>query len=388
LPFLNISGDDDQEYFSDGITEDIITALSRFQSLNVIARSSTFAYKDKSTKPQEIGQGLNVQYIIEGSVRKGEEHILVTVQLIESETGNQVWAEKYNRLLVDIFELQDELAKAIVGTLVGRIETTNVQRIKRSPPGDLGVYDRLLHAKVLHHRGSREANEQARKLLDEAIEINPEFSSAFFWKSCCISQGVMRGYIEEYENVWDDCLKLTRKGFSIDENDFEVLWGLCEWHMSFGEWDRAKMVHEKAFMLNPNDPRIVAQRGELLTWLGQPNEAVEWVEKVMHLDPYNADNWSHLLGQALFGAQRYKEAVQAFLRVPTPTYGHHAFLAACYAHLGLDNNANIQAVIVLKMKADFSSNEYVTSALFPPLYQKEEDVSHLLDGLHKAGLPE
>ncbi len=266
----------------------------------------------------------------------------------------------------DIFDLQDELTQTIVATLPGRIESSTAQRIKRSPPGDLGVYDRLLHAKVLHHKGSREDNEKARELLDEAIEINPELASAYFWKACCVSQGVVRGYIEEDKGIWDDCLELTMKGYSIDENDFEVLWGLCEWHMGFGEWDQAELVQEKAFQLNPNDPRVVAQRGELLTWLGQPEEAVVWIEKVMQLDPYNSDNWAHLLGQALFGARRYEEAVRAFMRVPSPSYGHHAYMAACYAYLGLEDRANTQSAKTLEKKSDFSAKEYISSALYPP----------------------
>jgi adenylate cyclase len=355
LPFDNMSGDLEQDYFSDGITEDIITALSRFQNLTVIARNSTFNYKGKTAEPQDIGRDLGVRYVVEGSVRKAGDRIRVTVQLIEAETGKHIWADKYDRQLDDIFELQDELTRT---------------------------------AKVLHHRGSQEDNEKARELLDEAIGINPDLASAYFWKACCVSQGVMRGYIEEDEDVWDRCLEWTKKGYSIDDNDFEVLWGLCEWHMGFGEWDQAELVQEKAFQLNPNDPRVVAQKGELLTWLGRPEEAVVWIERVMQLDPYSANNWAHLLGQALFGARRYEDAVQAFLRVPSPSYGHHAYMAACYAYLGLEDRAKAQTATTLEKKANFSAKEYVSSTLFPPLYQKKEDVAHLLDGLRKAGLPE
>ena len=384
LPFTNMSGDPEQEYFSDGITEDIITELSRFQSLLVIARNSTFAYKGKSVKVQEVGQDLGVQYIVEGSVRKAGDRVRVTVQLVEAESGSHIWAERYDRDLIDIFEIQDELSQAIVGTLPGRIESASVQRSKRNLPNDLGVYERVMHAKVLHHRGNPEDNLKARQLLNEAIEMDSEFASAYAWKACVVSQGVSRGYIEESEELWSEVLAWSRKGYSIDENDLECVRILCEWDIEFMQWDEAQLRHDKAFKLNPNDPRIVAQRGELLTWLGEAEQGVDWIEKAMRLDPYHADDWAHLLGRSLFGMNRYEDAIRALMRVPALKYSHHAYMAACYAHLAVDDRANIQTAKVLEKKADFRATDFLKTLS----YRNQEDRFHLLDGLRKAGLPE
>ena len=383
LPFTNMSGDPEQDFFSDGITEDVITELSRFQNLLVIARNSTFTYKDQPVKVQEVGRDLGVQYVVEGSVRKSGDRVRVTVQLIEAESGNHIWAERYDRELIDIFDIQDELTQGIVATLPGRIESASLQRLKRKLPDDLGAYERLLHAKILHHRGLREDNKLARQLLSEAINLDEEFAPAYAWKACVVSQGVSRGYIEESEELWSDVLNWAKKGYSIDENDLECVRIMCEYRISWMQWDEAEMLHQKAYQLNPNDPRIIAQRGELLLWQGEAEESLGWIEKAMQLDPYHADDWAHLLGHSLFGMHRYEDAIRAYMRVPVPRFTHYVFLSACWAYLGEVDKANIQKEKVLEMKSDFQANDFL-GTLF---YRNLEDRNHLLNGLIKAGLP-
>jgi adenylate cyclase len=179
--------------------------------------------------------------------------------------------------------------------------------------------------------------------------------------------------------MWD----LTRKAVSLDENDLECVRILSEYGIEERRFDDAQLYNEKALRLNPNDPRLVAQRGEILTWLGRPEDGIEWIEKAMQLDPHDADAWAHLLGRALFGARRYEEAIGAFKRVPRPQYGHYAYLAACHAQLDRDEEAKAESAQVLVMKPDFTAKSFAES-LF---YKGQADRDHLMDGLRKAGLP-
>ncbi len=171
---------------------------------------------------------------------------------------------------------------------------------------------------------------------------------------------------------------------SLDENDLECVRILCEFRIEQNRPDDALVLNDRALRINPNDLRIVAQRGEVLTWLGQPEEGVEWVRKAMRLDPYDADAWAHLLGRALFGARQYREAISAFKRVPLPRYSHHALLAVCHAYLGDDEQAEVERAEILRLKQDFSSSEFC-NALF---YKNDVDRQHVRQGLIEGGLPE
>jgi adenylate cyclase len=385
LPFSNMSGDPEQEYFADGITEDIITELSRFQSIFVIARNSAFTYKDRAVRVQDVGQNLGVRYVVEGSVRKAGERVRVTVQLIDAQSGNHIWAERYDRNLVDIFELQDELTQSIVATLPGRVESADIERFKRTPFHDISAYDCVLRAKLSHHRGTPEDNAEGIRLLDQAINTDPDCASAYAWKGCTLAQSYTRGYIEYSDELEEEIYQYVLKGLSLDENDLECVRTLCEFRIEQNRLDDAFLLNEKALRINPNDPRIVAQRGEILTWLGQPEDGVEWIRKAMRLDPYDADAWAHLLGRALFGARQYRDAVSAFKRIPLMRYSHHAFLAACLAYLGDHDRAEIECKEVLRLKLNFSAGDFCNKALF---YDDDADRQHLGQGLIKAGLPE
>ncbi len=383
LPFDNMSGDPEEDYFSDGITEDIITELSRFQSLWVIARNSVFTYKGKAVTTQEIGRELGVEYVVEGSIRRSGDRVRLTVQLVEAASGKHIWAERYDRHLTDIFELQDELTRAVVATLPGRIESAGVERIRRSKPRDMSVYESLLRAKLLHHRGTREDNAKALELLNDVIEVDPEFAPAYAWKACIIGQAWARGYLPQTEQTFFELLNEVEKGYSIDENDIECVRILCEYRIQVKQWDEAQLFQDKAFKLNPNDPRILAQRGELLTWMGRPEEGLPWIEQAMRLNPYEADTFAHLLGRALFGLEQYEDAVSAFMRAPAGRYANQAYLSACFAHLAMPEKAAARAANVVRLKKDFAAKAFVAS-LF---YNEENDEARLREGLLKAGLP-
>jgi adenylate cyclase len=384
LPFDNMSDDPEQEYFADGLTEDIITELARFQSFFVIARHSTFVYKGKPATVQDVGRNLSVQYVVEGSVRKAGERMRVTVQLIEAASGNHIWAERYDHDVTDIFDLQDEVTRSIVAALPGRLESADLNRVKRKRPEDLAVYDYVLRGKMHHHRCTIDDNTEALRLLDEAIEMDPEFAEAYAWKACTLGQALARGFGDDKEDLFARDVAAVEKALSLDENNFECHWIMCEVRMMVANLDEAELHHQKAFDLNSNDPRVVAQRSELLTWLGYPLEGADWARQAMRLDPYNAASRAHLLGRALYLAGSYEDAIETFKQIRAPSFKQHAEIAACHAQLGSDEKADLHASEVLRLNPDFSIADHVHGLPF----KDPRDRGRYRDGLAKAGLPE
>jgi adenylate cyclase len=384
LPFENMSGDPEQEFFADGIVDEIITELSRFPDLFVIARNSAFTYKGQAVKVQQVGRELGVAHVVEGSVRKAGNRVRIAIQLIDAATGNHMWAERYDRELVDIFDLQDEITRAIVGVLPGRVELAAVARLKRKRLSDMAAYDYVLAGKIHHDRETRDDNIEALRMLDKAIELEPGYATAWAWRACTLGQAIALGYADDPEVAYRQAVEAVRKALMLDENDVNCHRLLCEVNMEERRLDQAQRHHDKAFELNPNDVRIVAQRGELLTWLGRREEGAAWVEKAMRLDPFGSHKRAHLLGRALHAARRYGAAVDAFKQIQSPRYPNLADMAACYAQMGEPTAAEALAAEVLRVKPDFSADAYV--AKLP--YQEADDRAHHREGLRKAGLPE
>lgn len=384
LPFTNMSGNAEEEYFADGITEDIITELARFQGIFVIARNSVFTYKGRSVRVEDVGRDLGVHYVVEGSVRKAGNRVRVTVQLIKVDTGSHIWAERYDRELADIFDLQDELTQTIVGALPGRVESADIERIKRKAPQDMGAYECVLRAKCLHHRGGRDDNAAAMRLLDHAISIDPEFAPAYAWRGCTLGQAMARGYAPADKPTDDKVYADVLNGLALDANDVECLRILCEFRIVQRECVEALRLNEKALGLNPNNPQLHAQRGEVLFWAGRPEEGVECVRFAMRLDPYEADAWAHLLGRNLYDLSQYAEAADSFKRVPRPVYWHHAYLAVCHEKQGDSSSAEAARAECLRLKPDFSSSAYC-SGLF---YQDCSNCERLCEEMKKAQLPD
>ena len=381
LPFDNMSGEPEEGFFADGITEDIITALSRFSNLHVIARNSTFTYKGKAVRVQDIGKELGARYVVEGSVRRAGRRVRITVQLIDANDGNHLWAERYDRELTEVFDLQDELTETIVATLPGRLEQAEVDQVNRKPPRDMMAYDYVLRGKIYHHRFTPKDNAEGLKVLDMAIELDPEFAPAHAWKACLSRQALARGW-GETGNLYEQAVDSVNKGLALDQNDIEVHRILCEIAIAEERWEDAELHHGKAFLLNPNDARIVAQRGELYTRLGSPSDGAQWIEKAMRLDPFEISSRSHLLGRALYTARHYQEALQAYRQIFSPRVGHVADMAACHAQLGSNDQATEKVSEVLRMDPDFSTDQYLKG--IP--YKRPEDTQHHREGLSKAGL--
>jgi adenylate cyclase len=383
LPFANMSGDAEQEFFADGLTEDIITELSRFRELFVISRNSTFVHKGKAVKVQEVAREFGVDFVLEGSVRKAGDRIRVNVQLIDAETDRHIWAERYDRKLEDIFALQDEMTAAIVATLPGRVEAVTHDRAKRKPADNLAAYEYVLAAKVLHHRSDQADNAEAQRLLDRALTLDPGYAHAHAWKACVLGQTYANGWSTDREATLQHLFKELEIALALDDNDSDVHRILAALNMIRDDLDKAAYHQERALALNPNYDLLVVQQGELLTWLGRPEEGIDWIKKAMRLNPYHPERfWSHL-GRACYCAEKYAEAADAFSRITRPDYTHHAFLAATFARMGNAAAATAQASEVLQRETKFSVADFLTTQH----YKHEADRKRLEAGLLKAGLP-
>jgi adenylate cyclase len=383
LPFANMSGDPDQEFFADGLTEDIITALSRFRELMVISRNSTFVYKGKAVNIQEVARTFGVHYVVEGSVRKIGSRVRITVQLIDAMTDRHVWADRYDRDLADIFETQDEVTSSIVATLTGRVEAAAHDRAQRRPTADMQAYEYVLAAKVLHHRSRRDDNVEAQKLIAKAIEIDPGYAHAHAWRGCIIGQSWIYNWCPDRLAAQSEVMSELNIALGLDENDSDVHRILAAINITVGDLEQAQYHQERALALNPNNDLIVVQHGEFLTWIGQPEEGVEWIRKAMRLNPHHPERfWNHL-GRAYFVARRYGDAISAFKHIGKPDQFHHAFLAAAYAMTGDMAAADAHRRQVLLLDPAFSAEAYLTTLH----YKNEADSSHHREALLRAGLP-
>ena len=384
LPFVNMSGDSEQEFFADGITEDILTELSRFRELFVISRNSAFVYKGKPINAQKVAKELGVQYVVEGSVRKMGNRVRITVQLIDAETDRHLWAERYDRELADIFAIQDELTSSIASILPGRVAAAAHDRVQRKPPENLAAYECVLAGKLLHHRAARADNEEALRMLERAIDLDRGYAHAHAWKACVLGQSFVYGWCADAEATMRAVVEEATLALSLDENDSDVHRILAAVNLSLRrDHDKALYHQERALALNPNDDLVVVQQGEMLTWIGQAEQGIEWIQKAMRLNPYHPERfWGHL-GRAYFVTRRYDEAVKAFRRITRADHSHLAFLAACYAQLGDTAAAEGAAQDVLRRAPDFSVARFIATQH----YKQESDREHHRTALLKAQLP-
>jgi TolB-like protein/Tfp pilus assembly protein PilF len=331
LPFDNLAGTAEQTFFSDGMAEDLITRLSCFGNLFVIARASSFAYRGSAGDVRHVGRELGVKYVVSGSVRKLEQRIRISVQLIDALTGNHIWAHRYDRELSDLFHLQDELTETIAATLVGRVEAACLERARRKPPESLVAYEYLLRGKDYHHRYSAEDCERAIAAFERAVELEPDFASAHAWLACALGQ---QNTFEWSAARFARARAEAQRALQIDEAESECHRLLAAIHIDLCELDRASYHQERAYDLNPNDDRIVCQMGELLTYRGRPEEGLDWILRAMRLNPYHPDAYWRHFGRALYLTGRTDDARATLLRITRLRPADHAFLAASYVRLG------------------------------------------------------
>ncbi|MER8556710.1 adenylate/guanylate cyclase domain-containing protein [Mesorhizobium sp. M0976] len=382
LPFSNMSGDPEQEFFADGLTEDIITELSRHHELFVISRNSAFVYKNRAVNVREVAEKLDVQYLVEGSVRKIGDRVRVTVQLIDTANDAHIWADKYDRKLVDIFAIQDEVTAAIAATLPGRVEAAQRDQLARAKPANMAAYECVLAAKVLHHRSTIADNERAQTLIERAVTLDPDYAHAHAWRACILGQAWVHNWCEDRDAVWNNVMAALDRALALDNNDADVHRILAAVNVNNNELTTARYHQERALALNPNYDLVVVQQGELLTWLGRPEEGIEWIRKAMQLNPHHPERfWSHL-GKAHFAARQYGEAIEAFMHLSTMDSVQHAFAAACYGWLGDEIAAAAHLGKIRTLDAQFDLDPFIATLHFA----QESDVQHVREGLLKAGI--
>ena len=384
LPLANMSGEAEQELFADGLTEDIITELSRFRELFVISRSSSFVFKGKPVNLRDVAHELGVQFVLEGSVRKAGNRVRVTVQLIDAELDRHVWAERFDREIDDLFAIQDEAVGSIVATLAGRVEAASRDRAKHQTTENMAAYECVLAGKTLHHRRSPAANAEALEMLERAIRTDPNYAHAHAWKACVLGQAWTNGWAKDRETVWATMMKELEVALALDDNDSDVHRILAAVNLMRGKHERAVYHQGRALQLNPNDDLIVVQQGEILTWLGQAEEGIGWVQKAMRLNPYHPERfWSHL-ARAYFVARRYAESAEALHRISAPDIVQQALLTAAHAQLENDETAQALSAKLLEREPHFRISAHLAGQYF----KREEDRDHYRAALRKAGLPD
>jgi adenylate cyclase len=382
LPFANMSGDPEQEFFADGLTEDILTELSRRRELFVISRTSSFVYKGKAANLREVAQKLGARYLVEGSVRKAADRVRITVQLIDTATDGHIWAERYDRKLDDIFAVQDEITTAIVATLPGRLEAAQQDQLVRMKPSSLAAYECALAAKVLHHKSTREDNVEALVLVDRALTLDPDYAHAHAWRGCILGQAYSNAWANDPAATFKEVMVELDHAIALDDNDADVHRILAAVSIVRNDFTRARYHQDRALALNPNYDLVVVQMGELFTWLGQAEEGVDWIRKAMKLNPHHpARFWSHL-GKAYFVGRQYAQAIEAFMHMANPDTLLHGFLAASYAWLGDTTAAGAHVGRMRELDGTLDLERFLATMHFA----REQDLQHLREGLHNAGL--
>lgn len=382
LPFNNISDDPEQRYFAEGISEDITTELSRFHSLFVISRNTSFTYRGDTIKAQQVGRELGVEYIVQGSVRKAANRVRVSVQLIAVETDHYVWAERYDRNMEDLLAIQDEITETIVSTLAGRIEAAGIERAKRKNTKNMAAYDYLLKGLDFHKSGraSKEDAAQAVEMLTKAVELDPEFARAQAWLACA---STVLWYANPTPEQIDECRARVQKALLIDENESEAhrIMGAMSLHRD-RKYDRAEYHMNKAVSLNPNDANTAAKVAELFSFTGRPQEAVASVKRAMSLNPQHPDWYWQEMGLALYVGGQYTEAINAFNRIANPVEFDHAYLAVCCVALGEIDQAKSHVADLRNMSSRASIRIYEKTQP----YKNAADLERFIDALRKAGL--
>src|SRR5437867_2277371 len=384
LPFENMSGDAGQEYFSDGITEDLITGLSKLSGLFVIARNSVFAYKGKTLNPAQVSRELGVRYVLEGSVRKAGNRVRITAQLVDATTGYHVWAERYDRDLKDVFALQDEVTQKIVGVLAVKLTVPEKDRLGRAPTRNLEAYDDVLRGLEYHRRTTKEANAEARKMFARAVELDPDYAMAY--------AALGFAHLQAWEFQWSRdpgtlqrALELAQQAIAHDDSLAGPHSLLSQVYLWRKEHERAIAQAERAVGLAPNDADSYETLAEVLAWSGRADAAIRYIKQAMRLDPQYSFFYLWTLGHAYYLTGRSDEAIATLKKLveQNPNFlPAHAFLSILYGEQGRDQDARAEAMAASTLSPQASLE---TLRQFVP-YRNEKDLERFLGAMRKAGL--
>jgi TolB-like protein len=390
LPFLNLSGDPDQDYFADGVVEDIIGALSRMRWLFVIARNSSFTYKGRAVDVKQVGRELGVRYVLEGSVRKAGNRVRVTGQLIDATAGAHLWAERFDSTLEDIFDLHDELATSVVGAIAPQLERAEIQRAKHKPTDKLDAYDYYLRGMASFHQGNKEGMNEALPLFYQAIERDPGFASAYAMAAACLFWSKFNGWVADRSQVMSEGARLAHRAIELGKDDAVALARGGHALANFvGDLDSGIALIDKALLLNPNLAAAWFLGGFVQIMRGEPDNAIERLAYAMRSSPLDSEMYRMQCGTALahLFAGRFDEAapwaekalrdLPSFLIAVCIIAASHAFAGRkAEADRAMHNLRRLDPALRLSNLKDWL------------LFHRPEYLTTLSDGLRRAGLPE
>ncbi len=385
LPFANMSGDAEQEYFADGISEDIITALSKLPPLFVIARNSSFTFKGKNVHVAEVGKSLGVRYILEGSVRKAGDRVRITAQLIDSTTGGHLWAERFDRQLTDIFAVQDDVAHHIVSALALNLSASDQRSVTAVHTDNPEAYDCFLRGREVWYLYTKESDLEAERLLRRAVELDPLFVPAIAFLAA--AQARVSLWADSQGAGLERALETARQAVRLDERNSLALWAFAMIAVFTRRYDEAESAGEKGVAINPNYAEAHTVLGSTRLYTGHFEDAIACFERAMALDPYFPGLWLYFKAQAAYQLGRYPEAVallkRRIQRNPETDLAR-ALLAACYGQLGLVDEAQEAWRELMRVNPGYSLGK---NRVETP-YKNPADFDRIVAGLRKAGLPE
>jgi TolB-like protein len=389
LPFTNMSGDPEQEYFADGMAEEIITALSRCNSLFVIARNSSFTYKGKNVDVRQVGRELGVHYVVEGSVRRSKDRLRFTGQLIDATSGTHIWADRFDGEVSDIFDLQDRFSESVVAAIEPSIQLAEIDRLRRKPHANLDAYDLFLRAQQLEYDFTESALEAALHHLQEALAIDPTYAPAMALAANCYAVRRNQGWAKDLEAEAAEGLRLAARATELGKDDSNVMWMAARtmWHLA-QDATRARELGYRSLQLNPNSAIALGITAWAEVHLGNPRKSIELCVRAERLNPRDPRGWmiATSLGIAHFAERRFAEAAACFekavLHNPRFTIALRD-LAATYAVLGETEKAKAAVEQVLKIEPELTLTKLRARTHF-----YAENWLGFTDGLRLAGLPE
>jgi adenylate cyclase len=390
LPFANLNNDPDQDLFIDGLTNDIITDLSKFSDLFVIAANSTFRYKGEAVDVQEVGRDLGVRYVLEGSVQRADDTLRINAQLIDATTGVHVWAERYDREAKDFFAVQNEITREVVGVIYplaegrGRLKNEELDRIGRTPTENLEAYDYFLQAMYYMDRYTKEDNLRARKLFEKAVQLDSSYARA-------LSKNTWT-YLLEYWNGWTDApeqalqrgIEVAQRALAADPNEPWAHYAIASAYLIQKKHDLAVGAFQRAYALNPNDATILNEMGWTLALAGRPEEGIPLMREAINLNPYPPDWYLANLADGYLVDHRHEDMITTLEKISQPYSNVYRRLAVGYAHL--DRLEEAKAALAKYRELEPQASIERLAETMP--YKRQEDLDHFLEGLRKAGLPE
>ena len=396
LPFDDMSPTRDQQYLADGITEDLITGLAKIPELLVMARTASFAYKDKPTDSRQVRKDLGVHYIVDGSIQRSDHDLRVTAQLIDSSTGRELWADSYDRKIESIFAIRDDITRSIAGALgglSGKLAKAEVARLSGKDPNSFTAYDYLMRGWYEWHKFTPESNAASRDLFEQARKIDPNYARAYV--------GLCWAYANDFDYEWTSdyakTLKLTldmaREAVRLDPNDYQAHWGLAWAYLYHRQHDKAVAEYERARKLNPNDAELIAEMANFLIFMGEPKQAIEHAKEGIRLNPFHENWYDEYLGWAYAEAGMPKEAIEVFqkaidLQNPADDQlWYFPTIAAAYADPAVGRMDDARKIVntLLSRKPEYSTSGALAHA---DPYKTKELIDRFVTAARGVGLPE